>query len=212
MGTRLTLLESVRRMIDEEDSTNSHFQDDEIYDYINQAIRYMGTDLEWPIQLAQATAVEGQAVYTLPTDFISLSDIYFNNNPMFIIDRTDLKSIQANWQDAENGNPVYAYKQDNRKFGLFPKPSAESLVSDDTIQIQYIKLPPDLDDDTDIPDLHLAFQDALPFYAAFLCETKVGNDKRATLRFDQYEMHKKRLTARLQKFSDDIMRFRWPRG
>lgn len=209
MGTRLTLAASVRRLIDEEDTDNTHFDDEEIYDYLNQAIRFMGTELEWPLQLAQATAIEDQAVYTLPEDFISLSEVFFNNRSLTILDRTDLQAIQSSWQESANGDPAYAYRQDNRKFGLFPKPSSEVVAAGDVIQIQYIKIPPDLDDDNTSPDLHAAFQDALPFYAAFLCETKMGNDKRAEIRFNQYEVHKKRLTSRLQKFGEGLMRFRW---
>ena len=209
MGTRLTLAQSVRRAIDEEDEDNSHFSSDEIYDYINQAIRYMGADLEWPSQRAQADPVADQAVYTLPEDFISLSDVYFDNNPLIVIDRSELKAIQANWQDAVSGTPNYAYKSDNRKFGLFPKPSADAIADGEVIQIDYIKIPPDLADDVSIPDLHTVFQDCLPFYAAFLCEHKLGNDKRADTNFNLYEVHKKRLTSKLQKFGEDLMRMRW---
>lgn len=209
MATRVTLLEATRRLIDEEDSTNSHFEDAEIYDYLNQAIRYLGTDLEWPLQLAQATAVAEQAVYTLPTDFISLSDVYYDNRDILIIDRTDLSALRPDWQDAPSGLPQYCYRQDNAKMGLFPKPSSQYSSNGEVIQIQYIKTPPDLADDTTSPDLHAAFQDCLPFYAAFLCEHKLGNSKRSDMNMNLYEMHKKRVTARVQKFSDDANRFRW---
>lgn len=209
MGTRLTLAAKTREHIYEEDADNSHFTDAQIYDYVNQGIRQLGTDLEWPIQLAQATGVENQSVYALPTDFISLTNIYYDNAELIIIDRGDLTQINAKWQDAESGIPKYAYKQDNRKIGLYPKPSSEQAGLD--IQIWYVKLPPDLSDDTTSPDLHIAFQDCVPFYAAWLCEHKMGNTKRANTNLAYYDDHKKRIQAKLQRFSDGLMRFRWPR-
>lgn len=207
MGTRLTLTETVRRYIDEEDSDNSHFTDDEIYDYLNQAIRFLGSDLEWPLQTAQATSVEDQAVYELPDDFISLSDVYFDNRDMVIIDRVDLPGMSVTWQDTEAGTPRYVYRTDNKKIGLYPKPDADNASL--LIQIQYIKVPPDLSDDTTAPDLHVAFQDCLPFYAAFLCHHKLGNPKAAQGNLDLYEQHKKKLESKLQKFSNESLRFRW---
>lgn len=207
MGTRLTLTETVRRYINEEDDGNSHFTDDEIYDYLNQAIRYLGTDLEWPLQTAQATAVLDQAVYTLPDDFISLVDVYFDGRDLMIIERQDLSGIDESWQNVSSGVPRYVYKSDNAKIGLWPKPDADR--AGELIQIQYIKIPPDLSDDVTAPDLHPAFQDCLPFYAAFLCEHKMGNTQRANVNLGLYETHKNRLRSRLQRFSDETLRFRW---
>lgn len=204
---RVTLTTAVRRYINEEDSTDSHFADSEIYAYLNQAIRYLGTDVEWPLQTAQATSVLDQAVYTLPDDFISLVDIYFDNRDLNIIERQDLSGLRSDWQDAPSGLPQYAYKSDNAKIGLFPKPDSENAGS--LIQIQYIKVPPDLSDDSTAPDLHLAFQDCLPFYAAFLCEHKMGNPKRSDMNLQLYEMHKKRLMSKVQRFSDENLRIRW---
>jgi len=209
MALRPALLESVRRLIDERDVTNTHFENDEIYDYLNQAIRQLGTDLEWPLQTAQATPVTDQAVYTLPEDFICLTDIYYDNKPLLIVDRADLSAIRSDWQNAESGHPSYAYKSDNRKFGLYPKPSTDFTSNSEVIQIQYIKLPPDLEDDVTAPDLHTAFHDCLPFYAAFMCEFSLGNTKRADVNMALYDSHKKRLTSHVQKFSDGLFRFRW---
>lgn len=207
MGTRLTFTTSTRRLIDERDVDNSHFEDDEIYDYVNQGIRLLGAELEWPLQTAEATSIAEQAVYSLPEDFISLTDIYFDSANLGIIERADLSAISNSWQDSDSGVPTYAYKSDNAKIGLYPKP--DSTNAGLTIQIQYIKLPADLAADVDTPDLHVAFQDCIPFYAAFLCEHSMGNDKRAQLNLSLYEAHKKKLQSKLQRFSDETLRFRW---
>jgi hypothetical protein len=205
MGTRLTFTVSTRRLIDERDSTNSHFEDSELYDYHNQAIRLLGAELEWPLQTAEASSIANQAVYTLPDDFISLVDAYFDNTKLGILERADLPAIDATWQDSVASTPIYAYKSDNAKMGLYFKPDTSGL----TIQIQYIKLPADLSSDIDVPDLHTAFQDCIPFYSAFLCEHSMGNDKRAQVNFGLYDTHKKKLQSKLQRFSDETMRFRW---
>lgn len=207
MGTRLTFTTSTRRLIDEREAVNSHFEDPEIYDYVNQAIRLLGAELKWPLQTAEATSVTDQAVYTLPEDFISLTDVYFDNTRLGILERADLSSINSTWQDSASGRPLYAYQSDNSKFGLYFAPDATNAGL--TIQIQYIKLPPDLSDDTSVPDLHTSFQDCIPFYAAMLCEHSMGNDKRAQLNFSLYETHKKKLESKLSIFSDESHRFKW---
>lgn len=207
--TRLTLTSRVREFIQEPDEDNSHFTDVQLYSFLNQAIRFLGTDIEWPIQTSQATAVLDQAVYTLPENFISLLDVYFDNNPLMVIDRSDLKQINLAWQDAESGIPRYAYKSDNRKFGVYPKPDADN--ADLLIQIQYIKVPEDIEDDTSNPDLHVSLQDCLPYYAAYLCHESLGNMKAADKMLERFEFHKKKLLAKVQRFSDDLYRFRWSR-
>lgn len=209
MALRPALLSQTRALIDETDSSNSHFTDAQIYTDLNQAIRYLGTDLEWPLQTAQATPIAEQAVYTLPENFVSLSDVFYDNKQLIILERADLSFINNNWQDDVSGLPVYAYKSDNAKIGLYPKPSSTWTANSELIQIQYIKIPADLTDDVTAPDIHAAFHDCLPFYAAFMLEHKMGNDKRAQLNLSLYEAHKKRLTSRVQKFADDLFRFRW---
>jgi len=212
MANRVSLTTQVRMLIDEKDSSNSHFTDSEIYSFLNQAIRYLGVDVEWPLQTAEATSVADQPVYTLPDDFVSLSDVYFDGTDLTVLDRSDLSVLSSTWQNAPSGTPRYAYKSDNAKFGLYPKPN--STESGKIIQIQYIKVPPDLSDDVSTPDIHSAFNDCLPFYAAFMCEKSMGNIKSADHNMNLYEMHKKRLQSKVQRFADDLLRFRWsdPRG
>ena len=70
MSSLQTLILATRRYVNELDSTNSHFTDSELTDYLNQAVMFLGTQMEWPEQVDQATAVAGQALYQLPADFI----------------------------------------------------------------------------------------------------------------------------------------------
>lgn len=198
---------STRRLINELDAANSHFTDSEILDYLNQAVTFLGTQMEWPEQVDQATAVAGQSLYQLPSDFIELTDVYFNNNKLIILERADLGQISPVWQSDPNGRPTIAYRFNRNTIGLYPTP--DSNQTGYTLQIQYIHIPAILTQDTDIPELHSAIQMCLPFYAAFLCESRMGNDKKSEIDLTNFERHRKALISKVQKYSDDLLRFRW---
>jgi hypothetical protein len=204
------LILSTRRLVNETDATNSHFTDSEITDYLNQAVTFLGTQMEWPEQIDTATAVPNQALYQLPADFIELVDVYFNAlNPVHlaILERADLGQISPAWQTDPASTPRIAYRYNRNTIGLYPVPDANQ--TDYTIQIDYIYLPASLVLTTDVPNLHTAFQMALPFYAAFLCESKLGNDKKAEADLSNFERHRKVVMSKVQKYSDDLLRFRW---
>lgn len=207
MSSLATLRTSVRRYINEEDSANSHFTDAEINDYLNQGVTFLGTQMEWPSQVDQATATQDQALYALPEDFIALVDVYFDNHKLVILERADLGQISPVWQNDPSSTPKVAYKAAVATIGLYPAP--DSTQSGKTIQIQYIHLPVTLASDTDVPDLHTSFQMCLPFYAAFLCDYKLGNDKKSDMHLLKYDQHRKALMSKIQRFSDDLHRFRW---
>lgn len=207
MSSLLTLRTTVRRYINEEDPDNSHFTNDEITDYLNQAITFLGTQMEWPEQVDQATAVPDQALYQLPDDFIAIVDVYFNNRKIVVLDRADLGQISPSWQSDPSSTPQIAYRFNNNTIGLYPAP--DSNQTGYILQVQYIHLPATLSQDSDIPDLHTAFQMCLPFYAAFLCDYKLGNDKKSDMHLQKYDQHRKALMSKVQKYSDDLLRFRW---
>jgi hypothetical protein len=207
MSSLADLRTAVRRYINETDSANSHFQDSEINDYLNQAVTFLGTQMEWPEQVDQATAVSGQTLYQLPDDFIAVVDCYFNNQKLIFLERADLGEITPGWQNDPPSTPKIAYRFNRNTIGLYPTP--DSLQSGYTLQIDYIHLPATLSSDTDIPDLHTAFQMCLPFYAAFLCDYRLGNNKKADMHLQKYDQHRKALMSKVQKYSDDLLRFRW---
>lgn len=207
MSSLSTLRTQVRRYINEADAANSHFTDSEINDYLNQAVTFLGTQMEWPEQVSQAAAVASQTLYALPDDFIALVDVYFDNQKLIILERADLGEISPAWQNDTASIPKIAYRDNRNVIGLYPTP--DSSQDGKIIQIQYIHLPATLSSDTDIPDLHTAFQMCLPFYAAFLCDYKLGNDKKADMHLQKFDQHRKALMSKVQKYSDDLMRFRW---
>jgi hypothetical protein len=168
---------------------------------------FLGTQMEWPEQVDQATAVANQALYQLPNDFIELTDVYFNNKKLVLLERADLGQISPSWQSDPSSTPTIAYRFNRNTIGLYPTPDANQTGY--TLQIQYIYIPATLTLPTDVPDLHQAFQMCLPFYAAFLCESKLGNDKKSEKDLENFERHRKALISRVQKYSDDLLRFRW---
>ena len=207
MASLSTLRTQVRRYINEANPNNSHFTDAEINDYLNQAVTFLGTQMEWSEQADQATVVEGQSLYQLPDDFIALVDAYFDNKKLIILERADLGQISPQWQNDPEGAPTIIYKFSQNTVGLYRTPD---VTSDGKIlQIQYLKLPATLLVDSDVPDLHSSFQMCLPFYAAFLCDYKLGNDKKADGHLLKYDQHRKALMSKVQKYSDDLLRFRW---
>jgi hypothetical protein len=210
MSSLADLRTAVRRYINEEDATNSHFTDSEINDYLNQAVTFLGTQMEWAEQTDQAAISAGQTLYQLPDDFIALVDVYFDNKKLVILERADLSSITPQWQDSVEGIPRCAYRAGPNIVGLYPTPdmTQDGLL----LQIQYIQIPATLVNDSDIPGLHTSFQMCLPFYAAFLCDYKLGNDKKSDMHLQKYDEHRKALMSKVQKFSDDLMRFRWDSG
>lgn len=207
MSSLLALRTAVRRYINEEDSTNSHFSDSEINDYLNQAITFLGTQMEWPEQVDQASAIAEQTLYQLPDDFIALVDVYFDNQKLQILERADLGQLSTVWQNTPSSTPKFAYRDNRNVVGLYPTPDASQ--DGKIIQIQYIHLPATIANDADVPDLHTAFQMCLPFYAAFLCDYKLGNDKKSDMHLQKYDQHRKALMSKLQRYSDDLLRFRW---
>lgn len=202
-----TLRSFTRRYINEEDADNSHFTDAELNDYLNQAVIFLGDEMEWPVQVDEAPAIAEQTLYQLPSDFIALVDVYFDSKKLILLDRADLGNVSATWQDDPSGIPTIAYQFNRDTLGLYRTPDSGQDAK--TIQIQYIHTPAELSEDADIPDLHAAYQICLPFYAAFCCETKLGNDKAATGHMAKYDQHRNRLKSKVQKYSDDLLRFRW---
>ena len=196
---------SVRRLIQEEDTSNTNFTSAEITDYLNEGIRRLATNLEWQLAVFTATSVQDQSTYTLPGHIVSIIDLTLDGQPLSILDRSDLDRLYGDWVNEEASEPRVAYRADRNRLGLFPKPSAD--YTGKQIRLQAVKLPDTLVDTGDVPDVHIAFQDLLPFYAAFRCHLKAGNREAAADMLKLFQNGVTSIQGQLDKFADHFMAF-----
>lgn len=203
--TSASLEISARRLIQEEDPDNSNYTSSEILDYNNEGVRRLSTFLGWQYAVFTATSVEDQPTYTIPDHMITLMDFYFDGEPLPVVDRTDMPSIDASWLTATSNRPRFAYRADRNKFGLYPKPS--STYAGLEMRSQAIKLPDTLTDDEDIADIHLSFHDCIPYYGAFKCELKAGNNQRAADFLKIWKDYRDEIKGVLEKTADQMTAF-----
>lgn len=205
-GLDVSSLETAtRRLIQEEEAANSNYTSAEILDYLNEGIRRLATYLSWQLGIFTASTVENQPVYSIPGHLICLMDFYLDGEPLVVIDRTDLPAIEPQWLNAAAGKPRYAYRADRNKFGVFPKPSAE--FADLEMRTQAVKLPDTVTDTTDIPDIHISFHDCIPYYGAFKCELKAGNNQRAADFLKIFKDFRDEIKATLEKTAEQMAAF-----
>lgn len=205
-GQTLSTLEvSVRRLIQEEDTTNSNFETEEIYDYLNEGLRRLSTKLEWQLAIFTTNSVQDQQVYTIPDHLICIVDIYFDGTKLAFLDRAAMTNVNYGWMDEAAGTPRFAYKEDRNKIGLYPKPDSANASLE--LRMQGIKMPDTLVDSTDAPDVHIALQDALPYFAAFRCEWKAGNRDRAADALKLFKDSISEVQTQLIKFAEQLNAF-----
>lgn len=200
-----TLETAVRRLIQEEDTTNSNFATAEIYDYLNEGCRRLATRLEWQLAVFTAQTVAEQSTYSIPDHTIELVDIYLNSKPLVLVDRADLPNLNSDWLSQASGEPKFAYRADRNRIGLYPKPS--STYASLELRMQGVKLPDTMVSATDTADVHISLQDCLPYFAAFKCELKGGNNQRAADFLKLFNNFITETQAQLDKFADSLMAF-----
>lgn len=207
MASLATLRVDTRRLLDETDSSNSNFQDTELTDYLNKALRKVATELEWPIARATATSVSGQAHYALPSNFLLLLDVFFDGKKLDFKDLQDMPAHDSNYLSASPDLPKLAYHADNDQIGLYPAPSIAYAAK--SIYIDYIKFATDLSADADVPDLLTVVADLLPYWAANLANLRAGNLKTADYFRGLYASEMKILKPKVVKFSEELLGLRW---
>lgn len=205
--TLAQLRTDTRRLIDETDSSNSSYEDSELNDYLNQAARKIAGLLEWTIATYTATSVESQAQYTLPSGMLYICEVHFDGKPISIVDRSDLSGLYGEWMNADDGEPVVAYRADNNVLGFYQAPSVD--FAGKTITIQTIKLPTDLTADGDVVDLHELLQDAMPLRAAMFAQVRAGNFKAAQFLEALFDKEILGVKSKINKFAEDLASFRW---
>ena len=179
--SKLTLSQirdEVRLLIDEE-ADDSHFTNSELNDFINQAIGFSATQLEYPRDFTDIQVEEGVPAYTLPDDFIFLRTAYFGDKslgndvrPLTIVSEETLSAIRRSWLDettANRGRPARLMMLDKQTVFLDPTPNADESVTGKKLIMDYIFHPGNLTSDSQEPNLPVPYHNLIQYYAAHLC-------------------------------------------
>ena len=78
------------------------------------------------------------------------------------------------------------------------------------MRFQAVKLPDTLVNSSDLADIHIAFHDCIPYYAAFRCELKGGNNQRAADFLKIYKDYRDEIKGVLEKTAEQLMAFHFP--
>jgi hypothetical protein len=169
----------VRLLISQEDSANTDFTDSQLNGFINQGVKYIGTLIEYPRDIADIQVEDGKPSYTLPTDYIKMIGASFGSRDINgdcitipIITMARLKEVAPNWldnTDSSKGRPAAAVLLDRYTIMLYPRPNADESATGKKLYMEYNYTPAVLTADGDIPDLPDLYQDFVSHYAVHLC-------------------------------------------
>lgn len=184
------LVSQTRVLIDQTDSTNSNFTDSELTGFLNEALQFGATQCGWPRDQIQVQVESNVGSYTLPSDFLSLRNVYFGDpttngdvRPIAIMTEEQLRERYPNWLETgttNNGRPVACFLLDRATVHIYPRPNATESASGKYLILSYTYYPAAMSADGDYPDLPDAYHDYLKFYAGHLCYAgKLKNAERS---------------------------------
>lgn len=190
MATRSDIRTQCRALLNEADSSNTHFTDAQINEYIDEAIMFMATMIEYPRKFDSGTqAVDGTARYSLPTDNLVIISVYFGDTntqndirPLQIVTEETLKSMYPNWLDATSsskGRPQFAVVVDRSTCLIHPRPDSSNSASGKKVLFDYVYTPATLTSDSSSPDLPTPFHNLIQLYVAYLAYLKLNQQDQA---------------------------------
>jgi hypothetical protein len=131
-------------------------------EFINQAYARLWRLSRNVAEYSSAT-VAGQLEYILPTDFITVSEVRWDGDPLRPLTVNDAYAYDSDWRTTA-GTPTY-FNQEGDRLRVFPIDAVGSKV----LIITYRGKPADLVADADIPDLPDGYDDVLVDYACWKC-------------------------------------------
>jgi len=181
------------------DPNGKIWSDSVLNSYINNAYLQIQKDgnYKWRENASNTTfdTIVGTQEYALPSDFIRLTLVRYNNNVLIPSDKITLKRQQNTFV---NGQPsqYYIYGT-NVGFDTIPNAVKE-------IDFDYQKKLAKLSDDTDTSELPEDFDDTIVKYASFLAwSTKRGNESTSANKLNEYRVLLDTL-VNAYIFSDDV--------
>lgn len=154
----------------------------EIHGFINEAIREVAKLTEIvSVQTVSITTTDADGMIALPTDYLKMKEIRYNNQIIPMIPRS---IILSRYTEPQQGEPIGWYPYDYTRIQLWPiKASATGL----SLQLRYVSFPSDISVNTDVPSLPLIVHDALVDYAVHKCYMKVADTTMANYALGRFQ-------------------------
>lgn len=110
-----------------DDTESFSWSDDELNQYLNEAVLYTQSLTKIFEDIAILTVVAGQVVYNLPSDADQLKRVTFDGVFLPQTNEYELDRDNPNWRVATAGNPVRFYLNQFNQLSLFPTPSTTGV-------------------------------------------------------------------------------------
>lgn len=211
------LRERVKTKLDE--SAQSHFTDDVLNNYINEAINFTAVFIEYPKDLVYIQVQNNVGDYTLPSDTLYPRMAYFGDpsskgdvKPLIFVTEDTLKEIAPNLMDNTSdtqGRPTYIYRKSMTTVSLFPRPSAQESASGKYLFLNYTFNPSSITADSQTPAIPPIYHDILQFYALHLCYIQLQNKDMSDSMLNGYLGKIKLIKAQTTKESKEAFGFQW---
>ena len=155
-----------------------YFTEDQVREFINQALREIQKYLvlageNYYLKCVETTTVTDQADYVLPQDFLKLNRLEYIDGQTTTTQPITIDGITLNQKNVfpiDSGTPVSYFLKKNRLI-LVPPPD-----SPQTLRLFYTYRVPELIEDAETPDIPAEYHQAPAIWAAVDCLLKDGRD------------------------------------
>jgi hypothetical protein len=187
--TRSDLVTRIALLIN--DPGNQRFTSAQLQSEIERAQEQFVLDTRCLKDVDSITTVDGTAEYDLPTDILDVLRVAHKGLKLESISAYELDvRLNQDWTD-DTGTPTRYYVDldpNNKKIRLYPIPEAADAGAN--LTLEYLKMPPALSSDSDVPlDSHTLltpYHDALAYYAASSL-LNIQPDQAALVMIGQYD-------------------------
>lgn len=127
--------------------SQNYVTDGDIDGWGHEAQRLVAWYTHWLRSASSQNVVSGTATYDLPTDAISIDEVWVNSKRMVLtkVQRLEWQHWNIDWRAIE-GTPTHYYLEGMTRIGLYPKPNA-NITNGLVLRFTYFPAAPAEDDD-----------------------------------------------------------------
>lgn len=204
MATLLNFKNDSRRLLNLVDDTTL-ITDAELTEWANKCLRNLSAWGEWDIGTDSQTTVNGTKEYTISTDFLKITDVYYDNAKLIQIDEDWLSARNRSWQDDANGETLYFFFSARNKIKLHPTPN-EAV----TLAVRIIPVPTALSVDADSPStIPTAYHDCFQYLMCYHAKLKLNDAVLSDKFLARYVQTRSDLRGGAGQISEELSQFRW---